>query len=378
MSRQLSIAPGYESVAKVFGKYHKDELAGASFAATVNGTQVVDLWGGIKSDGTTWDDDTLCVIASGTKGICTVAVLMCVDRGLINLESPIESVWPEFAAGGKGHVLIGDALAHMAGVPGIEREITAEEIADPILMAQLVAQQHPFVPIGSPTYHALTFGWIASELVRRVDGRSIGTFVREEIAQPLQLDLHIGAADDVLPRIALTTRAKNYNYTALLPESTMDPRLVHVYGMTQVEFEESTDYAKIELPGGGGVANAYAMSRLYAMLVNGGELDGVRLLQPETIEIARRERSVGNDALSGRELRFGIGFEINPNPSRLGMAPDAFGHTGAGGSTHGAWPSMKTSFSYAMGEFQTENSDSRAFELLDVLDECVMRQSKKK
>ena len=378
MSRQLSIAPGYESVAKVFGKYHKDELAGASFAATVNGTQVVDLWGGIKSDGTTWDDDTLCVIASGTKGICTVAVLMCVDRGLINLESPIESVWPEFAAGGKGHVLIGDALAHMAGVPGIEREITAEEIADPILMAQLVAQQHPFVPIGSPTYHALTFGWIASELVRRVDGRSIGTFVREEIAQPLQLDLHIGAAENVLPRIALTTRAKNYNYTALLPESTMDPRLVHVYGMAQVEFEESTDYAKIELPGGGGVANAYAMSRLYAMLVNGGELDGVRLLQPETIEIARRERSVGNDALSGRELRFGIGFEINPNPSRLGMAQDAFGHTGAGGSTHGAWPSMKTSFSYAMGEFQTENSDSRAFELLDVLDECVMRQSKKK
>ena len=378
MNRQLSIAPGYESVAKVFSKYHKDELAGGSFAATVNGTQVVDLWGGAQSDGTPWGDNTLCVVASGTKGICTVAVLMCVERGLINLESPIESVWPEFAAGGKGHVLIGDALAHMAGVPGIEREITAEEIADPILMAQLVAQQHPFVPIGSPTYHALTFGWIASELVRRVDGRSIGTFVREEIAQPLQLDLHIGAADDVLPRIALSTRAKNYNYTALLPESTMDPRLVHVYGMTQVEFEESTDYAKIELPGGGGVANAYAMSRLYAMLVNGGELDGVRLLQSETIEIARRERSVGNDALSGRQLRFGIGFEINPNPSRLGMAPDAFGHTGAGGSTHGAWPSMKTSFSYAMGEFQTENSDSRAFELLDVLDECVMRQSKKK
>ena len=378
MNRQLSIAPGYESVAKVFSKYHKDELAGGSFAATVNGTQVVDLWGGAQSDGTPWGDNTLCVIASGTKGICTVAVLLCVERGLINLESPIESVWPEFAAGGKGHVLIGDALAHMAGVPGIEREITAEEIADPILMAQLVAQQHPFVPIGSPTYHALTFGWIASELVRRVDGRSIGSFVREEIAQPLQLDLHIGAADDVLPRIALSTRAKNYNYTALLPESTMDPRLVHVYGMTQVEFEESTDYAKIELPGGGGVANAYAMSRLYAMLVNGGELDGVRLLQSETIEIARRERSVGNDALSGRQLRFGIGFEINPNPSRLGMAPDAFGHTGAGGSTHGAWPSMKTSFSYAMGEFQTENSDSRAFELLDVLDECVMRQSKKK
>ena len=266
----------------------------------------------------------------------------------------------------------------MAGVPGIERKITAQEIYDQILMAQMVAQQHPFVPVGSPTYHALTFGWIASELVRRVDGRSIGKFVRDEIAQPLQLDLHIGAADDVLPRIAKTTRAKNYNYTALLPGSAIDPRLLHVYGMTPVELSESADFAKIELPGGGGVASAYAMSRLYAMLVSGGELDGVRLLQPETIEIARRERSVGNDALSGRQLRFGIGFEINQNPSRLGMAPDAFGHTGAGGSTHGAWPSMNTSFSYAMREFQTENSDSRAFELLDVLDECVMRQLKKK
>ena len=378
MNRKLLIAPGYESVAKVFAKYHKDELAGASFAATVNGTQVVDLWGGAKADGSAWSDDTMCFIASGTKGICTVAVLMCVERGLINLEAPIESVWPEFAAGGKGHVLIGDALAHMAGVPGIERKITAEEISDPIMMAQLLAEQHPFVPVGSPTYHALTFGWIASELVRRTDGRSIGTFVREEIAQPLQLDLHIGASDDVLPRITKTTRAKNFNYTALLPGSTIDQRLLHVYGMTPVELSESPAFAKIELPGGGGVASAYAMSRLYAMLVNGGQLDGVRLLQPETIEIARRERSVGNDALSGRQLRFGIGFEINPNPSRLGMAPDAFGHTGAGGSTHGAWPSMNTSFSYAMREFQTENSDSRAFELLDVLDECVMRQSKKK
>ena len=151
MSRQLFIAPGYESVAKVFSKYHKEELAGASFAATVNGAQVVDLWGGLRADGSAWSDDTMCFIASGRKGICTVAVLMCVERGLLNLEAPIETVWPEFAAGGKGHVLIGDALAHMAGVPGIERKITAEEISDPIVMAQLVAQQHPFVPVGSPT-----------------------------------------------------------------------------------------------------------------------------------------------------------------------------------------------------------------------------------
>ena len=369
MNRELFVAQGFEPVAKVFNKYHSQHQAGASFAATHNGQQVVDLWGGQKIDDSPWRADSLCVIASGSKGICSVAILICVERGLINLEAPIESIWPEFATGGKGHVLIGDALAHMAGVPGIERQVTVAEISDPILMAQLVAEQHPFVPIGTPTYHALTFGWIASELIRRTDGRSIGKFVREEIARPLDLDLYFGVPDDVLPRVTQTTRTTDYNYSALSTPDA-DPRLQHVYGLIPKD-RTTLEFAKIELPGGGAVATAVAMSRLYAMLINGGELDGVQILQPKTIEIARRQRAVGNDALSGRLLRFGVGFELNPNPSRLGNAEDAFGHTGAGGSTHGAWPSKKTSFSYVMREFQLETTDTRALELLNALDQCV-------
>jgi CubicO group peptidase (beta-lactamase class C family) len=371
VTRQLFVAEGFEPVAKIFNKYHSAEQAGASFAATHHGKQVVDLWGGQRADGETWGPETLCVIASGTKGISAVAVLMCVERGLLDLEAPIESIWPEFAVGGKGKISVGDAMAHVAGVPGLEQKITLEDLADTVLMAQLVAEQIPFVPVGSPSYHALTFGWIASELVRRADGRSIGAFIREEIAGPLQLDLHVGATDDVLPRIAPTTRADNFNYTALAAKNA-DPRLQFVYGMIPAD-RGTSDFAKIELPGGGGVSNAHAMSRLYALLVNGGELDDIRLLSPATIAVARTERSVGNDPLSGRLLRFGVGFELNPNPSRLGMCEDAFGHTGAGGSTHGAWPSLHTSFSYTMCEYQMENADSRAFELLDVLDECVTK-----
>jgi len=188
MSRQRFVAPGFELVAKVFDKYHGADKAGASFAATHKGKQVVDLWGGVRSDEKPWDDGTVCVIASGTKGICATAIMMLVERGLLDLEVPIESVWPEFAEGGKGQVTVGDSLAHVAGVPGLERSISVEEISDPILMAQYVAAQHPITPIGIPSYHAMTYGWIASELLRRVDGRSIGTFVREEIATPLQLD----------------------------------------------------------------------------------------------------------------------------------------------------------------------------------------------
>ncbi|MBJ7294327.1 MAG: beta-lactamase family protein [Ilumatobacteraceae bacterium] len=362
---------GFESVAKIFDSIHNADKPGASFAAVVDGIQVVDIWGGSKSDSSPWIDDTLCVIASGTKGICAVAVMMCVERGLINLDSSIETLWPEFAEGGKGHVLIGDALAHNAGVPGLEREISLADLSDPIFMASLVAKQHPFVAVGFPSYHAMTFGWIAGELVRRTDGRSIGKFVREEIARPLKLDLYIGAPDDAVARIAQTTRSDDYSYSAFLPGSKPDIRLGYVYGMIPAE-RGTADFAKIELPGGGGVASAFAMSRLYAMLANGGELDGVRLLKSETIELACRQRSEGNDPLGGRFLRFGVGFELNPNPSCLGKPADAFGHTGAGGSTHGAWPSLRTSFSYAMGEFRSENNDGRAERLLDALHSCVV------
>lgn len=371
MSRQRCVAPGFEPVVKVFDKYHGPDKAGASFAATHKGKQVVDLWGGVCSDGTPWTEETICIIASGTKGICAVAILMLVERGLLNLEAPIESVWPEFAEGGKGRILVGDSLAHVAGVPGLERSISVEEIQDPVLMAQYVAAQHPITPIGVPSYHATTYGWIASELLRRVDGRSMGTFVREEIAGPLQLDVHIGVPDSELHRVGEMTRSDNYNYSAMIGDD-VDPRLQHVYGLVPPE-RGSLMFAKSEFPGGGGIASAYGMSRLYALLVNGGELDGVRLLKPETIQVARKQRSVGNDPLSGRLLRFGVGFELNPNPSRLGMDEQAFGHTGAGGSTHGAWPSLQGSFSYAMREFQSENADSRGIELLDVLDECMTK-----
>lgn len=371
MSRQLTVAAGFEPVADIFYAIHSDLSSGGSFAATMDDRVVLDLWGGVKSDGEPWGHDTMCAIASGTKGICTVAVLMCVERGLVDLESPISAIWPEFSKGGKGEVNIGDALAHVAGVPGIERELTFEDLSDPLRMAAIVAAQEPIVPIGKPSYHALTFGWIAGELVRRADGRSIGRFVDEEISRPLGLDLYIGAPDEAISRIASTTRSADYRLSAFLPGSTADPRLKYVYGLVPTNLVGTRQVFKIELPGGGGVTNAWSMARLYGALARGGEIGGVRLLQPDTIDAARRQRSEGNDPLSGRLLRFGVGFELNPNPSCLGSPADAFGHTGAGGSTHGAWPALRTGFSYTMGEFRSESHDGRAKRLLAALEECL-------
>lgn len=373
MARSRLVARGFERVAEIFDELHGAGGSGASFAANVNGEQVLDLWGGDTAAGEPWRDDTMCIIASGTKGLSAAAVMICVERGQVDLDAPISTLWPEFAAGGKGDVLIGDALAHVAGVPGLEVKPTIEQLEDPKLMAQLLAEQHPFVPIGTPCYHALTFGWIASEIVRRTDGRSIGSFVREELAEPLGLELYIGAPENSHKRIAPTTRSSDFAYSATLPGRvpTLDPRLDYVYGIIPLEIAGTPRVWKMDLPGAGAVATAHAMSRFYAMLVNGGVLDGVRVMKSETITTARRQRSVGNDPLSDRLLRFGVGFELNPNPSCLGGPIDAFGHTGAGGSAHGAWPSLRTSFSYAMGEFRSENNDGRALRLVTALEACI-------
>lgn len=366
MSRQRVVAPGYEPVAEIFDSIHGGTDPGASFAVVHQGRQVLDLWGGLTPDGGAWSSDTKCIIASGTKGIVAAAVLICVERGLFDLDAPMSSLWPEFAVGDKGGVSVGDALAHVAGVPGLERKVTPAEFGDLQVMARYVAEQTPFVKVGEPSYHAATYGWIVAEIIRRVDGRSVGDFVRDEISVPLSLDLHIGASEAVIREVVPTTRSADFNYTALL-DPNADPRLQFVYGIMPSELVGTLEMARIQFPGGGGVATAHAISRFYAMLVNGGELDGVRILRPETILAARKQRSFGNDPLSGRLLRFGVGFELNPNPSCLGAPDDAFGHTGAGGSTHGAWPTQKVSFSYVMGEFRPETNDGRARRMLDEL-----------
>lgn len=370
MTRSRVVATGFEPVAGLFDSLHPEGSPGASFAVMRNGEPVVDLWGGTAADDRRWGPDTVSIIASGTKGVVAVAIMICVERGLLDLDSPVARYWPEFAVGGKDGVGVGDAMAHLAGVPGLEVPVEWDRFRDPVQMAGLVASQRPLVAFDVPSYHAATYGWIAAELLRRVDGRSMGAFIRDEIARPLEADVHLGASDDVVARWAPTTRSVDFNYTALL-DPNADPRLRFVYGIVPLDKAGTPELARIEFPGGGAVATAHGMARLYAMLAGDGALDGVRILDAKTVAAARRQRSHGVDPLSKRELRFGVGFEINPNPSCLGPDLDAFGHTGAGGSTHGAWPSRGISFSYVMGEYRPETNDGRARRLLAAVDAAL-------
>lgn len=206
-----TVAAGFEEVRAAFAECVPDEEPGGGFAAYVDGALVVDLVGGRRADtGRPWDHDTTCVIASGTKGIVATAMLMLIERGCLDLGAPVAKYWSEFAAGGKAAVRVADVVAHTAGVPGIVAPITRDQLDDPPSIEDELAAQAPIVPVGHATYHALTYGWLCDAQVRRVDGRSVGRFVADEIAGPLGLDLSIGTPPERIARTAPLRPSEDY------------------------------------------------------------------------------------------------------------------------------------------------------------------------
>jgi CubicO group peptidase (beta-lactamase class C family) len=371
-----AVATGYEDVREAF----RLDLAergdgGAALAAMVDGELVVDLWGGLADDrsGAAWQGDTAAVLFSGSKGLVATLLLSAVERGQLDLDSPVAGYWPEFAAAGKRSITVAEMASHRAGLPGVAKPLTAAALADPGGLAAALAAQAPLTDPGRPCYHALTYGWLCGELLRRVDGRGMGALVFDELAAPLGgLELAIGLrpGDPLSARLARLRRAPGYRLSAYLGGDP-DPRLDLVYGNPPLAGEAWNDPALLApaVPAVNAVATARAMATLYGRLVDGGGVP----LRPESLDLGTRAVAEGDDPLSGRPLRFGpTGFELAGTPSALGPPADAFGHTGAGGSSHGAWPSLRTGFSYLTADLRSEDADGRAAALLAVLHEAVL------
>jgi CubicO group peptidase (beta-lactamase class C family) len=227
------------------------------------------------------------------------------------------------------------------------------------------------VPVGTPCYHALTYGWLAGELIHRLDGRDAGAFVRDEIALPLGgLDLRIGLAlgDELAGERAALREAPDFQLGAFSVEQP-EPRLELVYGGITSglpAFWSDPRVLALGIPAVGCVATARAVATVYGRIVTG------ELLSPAMLALGRRAEGVGEDPLTGRALRFGpTGYELPGTLSPLGPAADAFGHTGAGGSSHGGWPALRTGWSYVTAELRSEARDVRARTLLAALHEAV-------
>ena len=341
MEERRSIAPGFEPVAAAF----EDGF----FAASIDGELVVDLG----------EDDELVLIFSGTKGLVAICLLALIERGRLRLDEPVATYWPEFS---QADVLVRHVVSHTAGLPGLVPAPELEELLAAERMEQRIAAQPPFWPAGERlAYHALTYGWLCGGLVRRIDGRTIGRFFADEIAAPLGLELWIGLPPALEPRVAELVRAPDQGVIFAGDDRSL---LEAQYGPLLTDFPwNEPAFHTSEIP----AANAIGTARSIALLY--GRLD--RILGPRTLTLGRTELSRGVCAITGFPYAFGVGFELQTELGTLGPPVGAFGHTGSGGSAHGAWPEERVGFSYAPTELRSFDGDERARRLLAALHACL-------
>ncbi len=289
-----------------------DDL-GVSAAVTIDGEPVVDLWGGWADvDKTTpWEADTITNVWSTTKTMTNLSALVAADRGLIDLDAPVADYWPEFAANGKEGVLVRHLLSHTSGVSGWDQPVTVEDIFDWDKSTAMLAAQAPWWEPGTASgYHALNQGHLVGEVIRRADGRSLGTFFAEEIAGPLGADFHIGLAPEHDHRVAKVVPPPplDLDMGALPPDHPAVRTFTGPPASAEASWSEG--WRRAEIGAAGGHGNARSVARIQSVVACGGEVDGVRLLSGATIERIFDEQSNGVDQVIFLPVRFGIGYAL--------------------------------------------------------------------
>lgn len=371
------VTAGFEPVRDAFAENfaHRGEV-GAACTAYVGGRPVVDLWGGVADEhGTPYTDRTLQMVASATKGALAICALRLVEQGFLDLDEPVATYWPEFGAAGKEALPVRFLLTHQAGLPFLDRPVSAADVFawQPVIEA-LAAQAPAWEPGSRHGYHALTFGWLVGEVVARVTGRSPGAEFAGTIAGPLGLDMAIGLRAPDVPRVAPLRPAAPAAggvdaFTARLldPESLAHKAFFVSSGLFALMNDER--FWRAEVPAANGMGTAHALARMYAACL--GEIDGVRLLRPETVAAAATEQAAGLDAVTGYETRYGLGFQL-PFPFRPMTGGGSFGHYGLGGSVGFADPARGLSFGYTVNQMGPATpADPRSVALIDALSGCL-------
>ncbi|MHA1727522.1 MAG: serine hydrolase domain-containing protein [Promethearchaeota archaeon] len=363
----------FQAVKTAFAKnFRVDGDVGASFSATIDGKFVVDIWGGYADKERTrpWEKDTIVNVYSTTKAMTIISALMLVDRGQLDLDAPVAKYWPEFAQNGKEDLPVRYIFSHTSGLAGWEEKIAPEVLFDWDKAVSLLAAQKPWWEPGTKSgYHAITHGYLLGELVRRITNKSLGTFFKEEIADPLNADFHIGFGEELDHRVA-----DLIPYKRLQPG---DPGFVEVdpnsvlakmgNPILETEITKTRAWRAAEIPAAGGHGNARSVARIASAIACGGEVDGVRLLSMKTIEKAMEEQSYGPDLVMIIPIRFGLGFGL---PSKEMPFPSSrtLYWGGAGGSVIVMDLDKKLSYSFVMNKMKmTTTGDLRSARLMRAL-----------
>ena len=352
---------------------------GAGAAVTLDGKTVVNLWGGFTDREKTkpWTSDTIANVYSTTKGITAICAHRLADKGLLDLDAPVSRYWPEFAQAGKGKVPVRFLLSHRAGLPAVAKPLAEDSIFSWDAMASALAEQEPWWEPGTKHgYHALTFGWLVGEVIRRITGKTPGVYLRDEIAGPLGADFQIGLDAKHDARVAglipspppAPGEPNLFADIAKYPESVTAKAFMNPPVLSKPGLVNSREWRAAEIPAANGHGTALSLARIYGALARGGDLDGVHVMSKNEIARCSEEQSIGADAVLVLSTRFSLGFMMSQPGASLGPNPKSFGHPGAGGSLGYADPEAKIGFGYVMNRMQSSILiDPRATALIDAV-----------
>ena len=410
-------AEGFEGVREQFEKnFAKRGEVGGSVAVVRDGEYLVDLWGGWASDSRTrpWEADTIVNVWSTTKGLVAMCAHILIDRRQLELDAPVASYWPEFAQAGKEDITVRQLLSHRSGLMGWEEPIPPEDMFNWEKLCEMLAATEPFWEPGTASgYHMRTFGHLVGEVVRRIDGRPIGQFLREEISEPLQADLFIGVPEEDHHRVAdlshipddsnnkegsqedgqgnshrnnqessspddVTAESTDMslNIASEAADETADSdsefaftdRMIRSLSGPEIGLEKanSAEWRCGAFPSSNGHANARGIAAAYGTIAAGGVFGETRIFSPAAAERMREAQPTGRDKIIGAvspQTTWGMGFMVNTPPA-YGPNPRAFHHGGIGGSLGFCDPDAGFGFGYAMNAMGSPLEDRRAFSLL--------------
>lgn len=377
------VAPGWEHVRDTFVSNLASGMdRGAGVAVVHRGKVVVDLMGGHrdKVGDVPYGPDTLQVVFSTTKGITALAVAMCVERGLLDYDRTVATYWPEFAAHGKGNITVAQLMSHRAGLYTVDGPITLAEALDwDTITSRLAATAPLFEPGSTHGYHALTYGWLGGELVRRVTGMSIGEFVQRNIVEPLGVELWIGLPAEHEHRVA---HLMAHPLPVFPPEiakfmldhggpGSLGEKALSLNGAFGQGAFNRPDVHAAQIPGANAITNARALATIYAATI--GEVNGVRLISEETRRIATTSETPDGeiDRILGHPTVFAKGWMLDSSRNNYG-GPGGFGHDGAGGSVACAVPSRELAVSYVMNTMLTSyDGDPRRESCINAAVRCA-------
>jgi CubicO group peptidase (beta-lactamase class C family) len=368
------VLPRYGRVKDTFAAQMRSGAEiGASVAAMVDGELVVDLFAGHADPARTrpWQRDTIVHAYSVTKGMTALCAHLLLERGQLELEAPVAKYWPEFAQAGKGDISVRFLLSHRAGLQALRERMAPESLYDWTAMCSALAAAAPCIEPGRVGYHPMTFGWLVGELVRRIDGRSLGRFFREEVATPLGVDFHIGLGPAEEKRAAdITQLAPPPDVEKVFSgDRDGEPALLMLafVNPSGTGDHNSPAHRRAEIPAINGHGNGAALARVYGMLARGG----APLLSLAGVERMRELQAQDTDALMGVPIRMGLGYWLTQSDVpdfAFGPNPGSFGHPGAGGGLGFADPEARIGFGYVTNRMgQSISVDVRPQALIDAL-----------